>query len=427
MFRTIRRGARAAAALVALILLTVYGGVVSRDAERRRASGVRPRLVYGPVPILSFKYMSRAMRSVGYEATTVVHELYRIHASDDFDLLASELNGRIVGPPGLARILRWLGPDYAVFSWAVARFDVFHCFFDGGFLRNTPLRYLEAQLLHRAGKRLIVMPYGGDVAIPSAIRSMLWRDGLMRNYPHLARTEAETRRRIGYFTRHADFIVACVVHAETIPRWDLLTTLYYPIDTEEWTPVPSEPGNDGLDGPVVIVHAPNHRGMKGTEFLVEACRTLRDEGFDVELRLLEGIPNVEVRNAMARADIVAEQFLLGFALTALEGMSLARPVLSNLSEPGYYEIHRLMTGLDACPIVSVQPGEIVDRLRELVTDPARRRVLGAAGRRYVEEYHSYPAMAHLWDAIYRRVWSGEDIDPRSQLPGQLRRSGPPAG
>ena len=62
----------------------------------------------------------------------------------------------------------------------------------------------------------------------------------------------------------------------------------------------------------------------------------------------------------------------------------------------------------------------MERLRELVTDPARRHELGAAGRRYVEEYHSYAAMAHLWDAIYRRVWSGEDIDPRSHLPGQLR-------
>lgn len=406
--------------------MTAYGGVVSRDAERRRASGVRPRLIYGPVPILSFKYMSRAMRSIGYEATTVVHGLYGIHARSDFDVLASDLTGHLNGPFHLGRILRWLGTDYAVFSWALVRFDVFHCFFDGGFLRNTPLRFLEAQLLHRAGKRLIVMPYGSDVAVPTAIRSMLWRDGLMRNYPRVARLERETGRHIDYFSRHADYIVACVVHAETIPRWDLLTTLYYPIDTDEWAPGPAGSENDGADGPVIVVHAPNHRGMKGTEFLVGACETLREEGLDIELRLLEGVPNVEVRGAMAAADVVAEQFLLGFALTALEGMSLAKPVLSNLSEPGYYEIHRLTTGLDACPIVSATPGEIVDRLRELVTDPTRRRVLGTAGRRYVEEYHSFAAMAHLWEAIYRRVWNGEDIDPRSQLPGMSKRSRPPA-
>jgi glycosyltransferase involved in cell wall biosynthesis len=400
------------------MVLAAQAGPLGRDSERRRALGGRPRLVYGPVPILSFKYMSRAMRQAGYEATTVVHDLYGIHAKDDFDVVTDRNDFAWPDPPLAARVLRRLGRDYGHFAWILPRFDVFHCFFDGGFLRRTPLRRFEAQLLHRAGKRLVVMPYGSDVAIPSAIASLPWRDGLMRNYPDLAPMERETRRRLDYYSRRADFIVACVVHAETLPRWDLLTTLYYPIDTTEWAPTTDDSGHDGRTGRVVVVHAPNHRGMKGTEYLVAACRALRDEGLDVDLRLLEGVPNTEVHAAMAGADIVAEQFLLGFALTALEGMSLGKPVLSNLSEPGYYEIHRLTTGLDACPIVSTRPGEIADHVRTLVTDPRLRRELGEAGRRYVLEYHSYAAMARLWEAVYRRVWNGENVDPRDALPGR---------
>ena len=67
--------------------------------------------MYGPVPILSFKYMSRAMRQAGYEATTVVHDLYAIHARDDFDVVTDRGDVSWPDPPLSARALRRLGPS----------------------------------------------------------------------------------------------------------------------------------------------------------------------------------------------------------------------------------------------------------------------------------------------------------------------------
>ena len=285
----------------------------------------------------------------------------------------------------------------------------------GGFLRRTPLRFREAQLLHLAGKRLIVMPYGSDNAVPSRTHSLAWRQGLMRNYPSLGRNEATTIRWIEHYTRQADFIVACLVHAETLPRWDLLTTHFYPIDTDAWAPAPVS-SHDGRNGPVTVVHAPNHRGMKGTDFVIEACRRLVDEGLDVRLQLLERVPNREVKAAMEAGDIVVEQLWLGYALTAMEAMSLGRPVLSNLTDPSYFDVHRWTTGLDQCPIVSTGPDELLSHLRRLVTNPALRAEVGQTGRAYVLRFHSYAAMARLWDAIYRRVWAGEALDPADFLP-----------
>jgi glycosyltransferase involved in cell wall biosynthesis len=80
-------------------------------------------------------------------------------------------------------------------------------------------------------------------------------------------------------------------------------------------------------------------------------------------------------------------------------------------------VHRLTTGLAACPIVDTSPHQIRDHLRALIVDPGLRRRLGEAGRRYVIEYHSLEAMGRLWEAIYRRVWAGDPIDPRTALPG----------
>jgi len=397
-------------AAIALACLAAFA-VVLRIRGRRPATDAarRPRLVFGPTPILSFTYLSRALRTVGYETTTLVDARYRIHGPDDFDL---DRDRFFAGRPlrGPARWLDRLVGDYVVFAWVMRRFGIVHTFFDGGFLRHTPLRFREAQLLHLAGRRLIVMPYGSDVAVPSRIASDAWRRGLARNYPHLAAAEPATIRQIEYFSRHADFIVGCIVHVETLARWDLLPIHYYPIDTDLWAADRPPTDRDGRNGAVTIVHAPNHRAMKGTEFVIAACGQLRAEGLQAELRLLEGMTNAEVRRAMAEADIVVEQLLLGYGLNAMEGMSLGKPVISNLTDDRYYAAFRRETRLAECPIVSTDPEHLLDVLRRLVTEPDEWARAGAAAREWVVEEHSYAAMARLWEGIYRRVWWREAVD-----------------
>lgn len=410
MKRVLRTILRGAVALPALPLLASLAVVVRLDTRRRRLRGRPPRLIFGPTPLINSKYICLALRQKGYEARTFVYDVYSINRREDYDWVALDFFRRN-GPLGpVRRLLRAAAGAYIVFGWLLTRFDIFHCYFDGGFLSRTLLASWEVRLLHLAGKKVVVMPYGSDVAVPSEMRSLEWRQGLMTHYPELGRREAETKRRIARYSKQADFILACLVHFETLPRWDLLTTLYYPIDTTEWRPTGVYSEADGKTGPVVVVHAPNHRALKGTAYLVDACRQLQDEGYRVELRLLERVPNSEVRAAMADADIVADQFILGFALTALEGMSVGRPVLSNLSEPGYYEAFRRLTGLDRCPVVSSPPALLKENLRRLIENPGLRQEIGLAGRRYVEENHSFEPVGRMWETVYRRIWFGEPLE-----------------
>ena len=72
---------------------------------------------------------------------------------------------------------------------------------------------------------------------------------------------------------------------------------------------------------MVIVHAPNHRRIKGSDRLIEVVGRLAREGLQVRLVLLEQRPNEEVRESILRADIVADQFVAGYALFAIEGMA----------------------------------------------------------------------------------------------------------
>ena len=121
---------------------------------------------------------------------------------------------------------------------------------------------------------------------------------------------------------------------------------------------------------------------------------------------------------------MAEQFIHGYALAAMEAMALGKPVLSNLSDSYYYEVHRLHTGLDECPIVSTTVEELQDNLRRLALDAELRSELGRAGREYVVRHHSYDTVGRMWEMIYRTVWEGEPLETPAWHPNaQVRARG----
>jgi glycosyltransferase involved in cell wall biosynthesis len=160
-----------------------------------------------------------------------------------------------------------------------------------------------------------------------------------------------------------------------------------------------------------VLHTPNHRAFKGTEFLLRAVEELQREGLRIELVLLERVPNEVVRQTMQEVDILAEQFIASiYGLSGIEGMASGLPVIVNLGSEPHTRPFRRYSYLDECPALSTSPETITANLRRLVTDPALRETLGRAGRRYVEKYHSFATAQYMFGAIYRRILEGEDID-----------------
>jgi glycosyltransferase involved in cell wall biosynthesis len=378
--------------------------------ERYRPAPAKPRLFWGTVPIINMKYHSLAMRRLGYESTTVVSDIYAIHSRDDYDVLASELVERLPILRRMPRLVRRLFEPYATFAWALRNFDVFTIYTSGRILRTTPLRYRELQLLRRARKKVVLLPYGADVQVMSRFRHLPFKHALCMDYPDFTRREAQTLRDMEYSVANADHVISGVDWVDYMPRWDTLTSGHFAIDTEEWAATP-EPLDRDPERPVVIFHAPNHRELKGTRFLIAACDELKAEGEPIELRLVEKVPNAEIRRHMAEADIVADQFIIGwYALFAIEAMAMAKPVLCFL-HPERIELYTMFSFAGECPLVNAHAFEIKERLRELIHDADRRRELGLAGRRYVENHHSLDAVGELLDGIFRRVWPDSALPP----------------
>ncbi len=379
-------------------------------ARLLRAKRERPRLFWGPVPIISNSYWSRAMRRAGYDSTSFMEGCYTaINRRSDYDRYLEDLAPiacRTIGSRAAAVVLR-----YFAFLQCLARYDVHHLFFSGGFLGRTPLWRLEALLLRIAGCRTVVTSYGADSYCYSRIVDPCVRHVMLVSYPGLALTETLTRCRVDYWTRHADAVVTGIMTADGFGRWDALPVSPVMIDCDRWRPRESRQVADGVNGAVKVVHTPNHRGFKGTEFLIRAVGDLQKEGLSIELILLEKRPNEEVRRILhEEADILAEQFIAhGYAMSAMEGMASGLPVLANLDDETYTRVLRRYSWLDECPILSTTPETLKANLRILVTNPALRETLGRAGRQYVEKYHSDETAVYLFEQIYRRIWHGEDV------------------
>lgn len=386
-----------------LPVLAIAALIARRETSRRRGRRARPRLVWGPVPVIAIKYWSQAMQARGYESRTFVHSVYPINERSDFDRHLNEFL-----PRGLP-----FDPfrSYAVFLWVLRTADVYLSYFDGGFLTETGLRSVELPLLRLAGKRIVVSPYGSDIAVPGHLG--VAEAPLLRDYPQIAEGGPRVRKRVLSFTRWANLVVRNYQYG-FLPRWDVLWPTQIGIDAEQWSAQPSASQSDGHGGEVTVVHAPNHRHIKGTDDLVRAVDELRDEGLRIRLELLERRPNEEVRAAVLGCDIVAEQFIAGYALFAIEGMAAARPVLSALAwMPADVREDLARRGL---PIVDTDRANLKANLRALVEDPERRRTLGLEGRRFVEEHHSYEAVGAVWAAIVEHVWSGAPLPPGLAAP-----------
>jgi glycosyltransferase involved in cell wall biosynthesis len=380
-------GANAAAGAVTAVLyaLVVVPASRLRRARRRRA-GLLPDVLWGPGAILNNRYATRAERLYGYRSDSLVYNVYRINQRRDFDVALDHARS--------LPVIGWLVP-YGAFLWAGLRYDHFGFFFDGGLL-GGPGVAIELPLLRAAGKGIVVYPYGGDARVASATRER----GPWHAYSDIPAGEEDSderdvRRRLALFGRWADVVLGCADLVEDLPRLD--GVLLYPFDSTDWQPVPEVD-----DDVVTVVHAPNHRHYKGTRFLEAAIEHLQAEGLPVELVVVEGLANDEARAIFSRADIVADQFLLGaYALFAIEAMALGKPVLCHLNE----RFRAYHPEWSECPIVNADPDTLLDELRRLVLDPSRRRELGARGPAYVQRHHSLESVGATLDRIHREVWT----------------------
>ncbi len=270
------------------------------------------------------------------------------------------------------------------------------------YLYTRLLNMNDLALLRRAGKGIVVTYQGDEGRLGSS-----WGTEGSRFEVRLSdeadyytpESDKWKRRVIDKISRYADRIfyvnpdlaVSLPESAEFLP--------YAHVDLRDWQPLRSGDGK----GTPVVVHAPFRRGVKGSEYVIEAVRRLQQEGVPIEFVLLEGKTREEARRIFERADLLVDQLILGwYGGIAVELMALGKPVVCHIREADLSVLPPEMRA--ELPIIRATTATIYDTLREWLT--GRRDELpevGRQGRAYVERWHDPALLAVRMKQTYEEI------------------------
>lgn len=237
--------------------------------------------------------------------------------------------------------------------------------------------------LRDAGVSVAMMWHGSDIRLPS-LHAEMEPDSPFRDGRYV-----DTEALEAIAAAHARMIAA-----SDCPQFVSTPDLLRFVPDAVWVPVVVEPSrwqrqtNEPAlthDRPPVVVHAPTRAGLKGSDRIVDAMRSLHDEGV-IDYSELYGIPSARMPEVYGGADIVLDQFLAGsYGTAACEAMAAGRLVIGHVSDE-VREAIREATGADL-PIVQSRASELGDVMRRIVADRERFAARAATGPDFVRTVH----------------------------------------
>jgi glycosyltransferase involved in cell wall biosynthesis len=127
---------------------------------------------------------------------------------------------------------------------------------------------------------------------------------------------------------------------------------------------------------------------------------VRERGLEDTVHFVGPLEGTDVLQAYVDADVFAlPSYTENFGMTVAEAMACALPVVIS----DQVNIHAEVSGAGAGLVTACDAGEVTAALELLLRDAERRRAMGAAGRRLVQERFTWPAIVEQLTAEYQKV------------------------
>ena len=366
---------------VCLLPFVIVAAVVARFVPKPIEVGL------GPEPLINNVYHAKALKSKGWQAETFVDSVYFITSEFDIKIISAN---KVV-----SRVIRL---SFLPYFFSIFRYKAIYIYFNGGGLYAARLLWVFEPFLYRlAGVKVVVMPYGGDVQDMQKSRELYFKHVVDKDYPRHFRRRIVIRCKVWMWSSYADHVISGCDWVDYMHHWDTLCISHFSIDLDRWVSTSTE----RRSGPVRILHAPNHKNIKGTRFFELAVERLQRMGHEVELVMVQGVPNAELKKLIIECDIIADQLVIGwYAMFAIEAMALGKPVLCYVRddlEELYIRVGLLERG--ELPLIKCSPKDLNQVLEKLVVDRLHLQAIGARGRAYVEKHHSLDSIGVMFSAI----------------------------
>lgn len=353
--------------------------IIARGCRRKVDIGM------GPTPMINNVYWKKALCLKGYTVETFVNALYFI--TDEFDFVYDKKNHRVYNFLPVLFFIR-----------IIFRYKAIYIYFNGGPLQVLPIyRILEPVLLKVAKVKIVVMPYGSDSQIFNRTPNKLTVHFLCQDYPNYFKYNYTTiKGNVIRWSRFADIVIGTMDSVDYLHFWNKIRQCHFAIDTDKIQPIYNQPGNT-----IRILHAPNHKEIKGTKFIEQAILELQKEGYPIEYIFKQGLPNNELIKLIQSSDIVIDQLIMGWhGMFALEAMAAGKPTICYIREDllALYEDAGCINRGEI-PLINARPGNIKEVLKDMCEHREMWKEHGRLSRAYVEKYHSLEVVGNFFDSI----------------------------
>jgi glycosyltransferase involved in cell wall biosynthesis len=278
-------------------------------------------------------------------------------------------------------------------KWA----DILHYTWSAASNDGSDLRYAK-----KLGKPIFIEWVGSDIRNPEFLKKInkFYLDALLNGYEYKdMESKDQSIKNQKLFLHHGAIPTLCpemklYLDINIFQRNEIL---FQRINIRNFKPIFPLIKNEK----VVIVHSPSAKVAKGSEYIISIVEKLK-KNYNIDFKLLHGLPRVEVLQLIQSSDIFIDQIILGsYGMAAMEAMSFGKPVMCYII-PEVFE-----AGLpEECPIVNTNPENIEEQLIRLITQPELRNKLGKESREFVEKYHDVDKVAGLMLEMYRKAIKG---------------------
>ena len=368
--------------------ILVFFAIISRFFERRFHVGL------GPEPLINNKYHKKALEEYGYVVETFVTSFYYITSCFDKKFI---FNNKV------ARIF-FLNMIFLDFIYAIFSYKAIYVYFNGGPLfRSQNIWRIEPFLFKIAGVKVVVMPYGGDVQVANYTQNLYFRHCLAMDYPEHRIMYNKIKDRLYLWTANASHVVSGCDWVDYMYHWDTLMVGHFAIDLDLYSSIEKKSCEFGKV--FTILHAPNHRNLKGTKFIIDAVDDLKKNGYSINLIVAEKKSNEEILLLINAADLIIDQLVIGwYAMFSIEAMAVKKPVMCYLRDDliHLYRVAGLLAEQDP-PLINTSPLTFKNDLRRILDDKSILSGYGERGYCYVERLHSTRSVGFVFDKINKKI------------------------
>jgi hypothetical protein len=332
-----------------------------------------------------------AFAKLGYETITAIYKNHSIITSSDVDYDFYKMETQSpnwydhVRPYKLRFILQRtfkssaINPKDYIYKKAIKECDIFIFIWQTFHVDNDDIAYLKS-----IGKKVVCIHVGDDVRWQPAMRQEFGLYGYEPIRYEENYFERITKQQKLIWLRNSE------KYADLIySRADQNQLALRPHYKWRMMVIPSNftPNFYQNESNPLVIHSPSNRLSKGTEYLIEAVRQVKNEGIKFDFQLIENMPHNEALRTYQKADIVIDQLLCpGAGKFATECLAMGKVVMAKM---GYGVYPDYIPEVESNPIIDVCPQTIYQKLKDIILDYDLRQKKSQQAPEYVNKHLNF--------------------------------------